>query len=119
MLVSPTIPVINKVVQEATVGKGSKLVGKVKSVIDKDVEAFITYQIMLKQYLGDISKYNDSLEKCFSIIIGQCSPAMEQSLTANAKFAAIKSSSNSIALIKLLEQICFHYQSHEYPPLGA
>ena len=44
---------------------------------------------------------------------------MEQSLAANDKFTAIKSASNSIALIRMLEQICFNYQLHEYPPLGA
>ena len=110
---------INKVVQVATEGENSRLIGEVQSVIDKEGEGFIVYQIRLKQYLSDIGKYNADLEKCFSIIIGQCSPAMEQSLAANNKFEGIKSASNSIALIKILEHICFNYQSHEYPPLGA
>ena len=69
---------------------------------------------MIEQYLSDIRKYNADLEKSFSITIGQCSPAMEQSLAANNKFEGIKSTSNSIALIKILEQICFNYQLHEY-----
>ena len=31
----------------------------------------------------------------------------------------MKEKSSSIELIKILERICYNYQSHEYPPLGV
>ena len=70
MLVCPSPPMTTKVFQEASVGDNSTLIGKESSIVDRDGPAFITYQILLKQYLGDISKYNDDLEKCFGVIIG-------------------------------------------------
>ena len=60
---------IEKVVQVATFGKNSKPVGKVRSVLDKDSKTLITYQNKVKQYIGDVAKYKDSIEKCFSTII--------------------------------------------------
>ena len=93
----------------AILGSDSKLVGQVRSVLDRDGEAFITYQIELKQYVGDVAKYKDNLEKCFSTIIGQCSPAIEQSLESQDKFKDVKEKSDSVELIKMLEQICYNY----------
>jgi len=51
--------------------------------------------------------------------MGQCDPAMEQSLIGQDDFAIIKSPSDSIALMKMLERICYNYQSHECPPLES
>ena len=69
MLMKPSAPMKDKVIQVASYGDDSKLTGEVQSVVDKDGEKFITYQIQLKQYLADISKYNENLERCFGIII--------------------------------------------------
>ena len=44
---------------------------------------------------------------------------MEQSLESYSGCKVVKEESNSIDLIKMLERICYNYQSHEYPPLGA
>jgi len=75
--VQPTPPKITKIVQEASAGKNSVMTGVSKEVVDKDSEDYVIYQIKLKQYISDTSKYTDNLEKCFSEIIGQCSPGME------------------------------------------
>ena len=53
------------------------------------------------------------------MITGQCSPTVEQSLEADDTYADVKEKSDSIALIKLLEKICYNYRAHEYTPLGA
>lgn len=79
----------------------------------------MVYQINLKQYVNDMSKYDNNLEKCYSIIIGQCSLAIKQDLEADRSFLPVELVSDSIGLIKILERICYSYQSHEYPPLGA
>ena len=118
-ITKPKPPMINKVVQEASLGDDSKMIGVNRSVIDKDGEEYMMYQISLKQYVTDLSMYNDNLEKCYSVIIGQCSPAIEQDLEGDDSFPPIKLASDSIGLIKILERICYSYQSHEYPPLGA
>ena len=56
LLIKSTAQMIEKVVQIATEGENSKLIGMLKGVLDKDGEAFITYQMELKQYIGDIAK---------------------------------------------------------------
>ena len=88
-------------------------------VIDKDGEPYLMYQIELKQYIGDLTKYNDSLEKHFSEILGKCSPAMEQSLESDKAYKNIMEDSDSIGLIKMIECICYNYQSREFPLLGV
>ena len=72
LLIKPRPPMINKVVQFATMGEDSVLVGREVSVIDKDCEEYIEYQLYLKQYMTDLTKFNDNLEKCYSLLIGQC-----------------------------------------------
>ena len=44
---------------------------------------------------------------------------MEQALSGVKSFETIKEEADSIELLKTIEQICYHYQPHEYPPLGA
>ena len=66
-----------------------------------------------------MSKYTDNLKKLFSEIIGQCITGMEQSLEGLSTYASIDDTSDSIALMKILERTCYSYQSHEYPPLEA
>ena len=112
-IVKPKPPMISKIIQEATEGEDSRMMGIMKTVIDKDGEEYIMYQMQLKQYVSDLARYEDNLEKCYSVIIGQCSPSIEQDLEADASFLTIKIASDSVGLIKLLERICYSYQSHE------
>ena len=119
LLTKPKAPKVKKIVQVGSIGDNSVLTGEEKEVVDTDSENFLEYQLQLKQYVSDKSKYTDDLQKCFSMIIGQCSPAVEQNLEADDSYAAIKESSNSIELIKLLEKICYSYMAHEFIPLGA
>ena len=90
-----------------------------KKVIDKDCKEYVEYQLEMKQYVSDKAKYHNDLQKCFNIIMGQCSPAIEQDLKAQPTYKGIKDKSDSISLLKMLETICYNYQSHEYGPLGA
>ena len=119
LLTKPKAPMTTKVVQVATIGEDSKMVGKEVVVIDKDGEEYVEYQINLKQYMTDLNKFNSDLIKIFSLLIGQCSPSMEQSLAGEKEFSIIKEKSESIPLIKMIERICYNYQSHEFAPLGG
>ena len=71
-------------------GADSKLVGVSMTVIEKDSEDYLEYQVELKQYITDKSKYRESVHKCFNIIIGQCSRSMEQNLEADDIFKGLK-----------------------------
>ena len=93
--------------------------GVERDVLDREGIDFVEYQIDLKQYKSDKTIYNENLQKCFTIIMGQCSPSMEPALESEVMFEGMKEKSDSILLIKLLEIICYSYQSHEYAPLGA
>ena len=104
-IVKPNPPMVIKNFQEATLGEDSKMKGVAKRVIDKDGEDYAIYQIKLKKYINDLSKYDENLEKCYSVIIGQCSSAIEQTLEGDDKFMSIKLASDSIGIIRILERI--------------
>ena len=88
-------------------------------MIDNDGEEWVIYQLKLKKYIDRTTKLDDELQQIYNIIIGQCSPGIEQSLAAVKDFDTIKEEADSIKLLKTIEQICYNYQPHEYPPLGA
>jgi len=118
MLTKPPAPMIDKVVQVATLGDDSKLRGEIQSVINKDGEEYITYQIELKQYINDVAKYRHNLENV-SVSSWDSVTLLWSNPSSDRMIATIKSSSDSIALMKILERIFYNYQSHEYPPLGS
>ena len=119
LLIKPTPPKVEKIVQEPTAGDASVMKGVKKEVIDTDSEDYLEYSLELKNYVSEKAKYNDNLQQCFSMIISQCSPAVEQNLEAEDTYANIKAQSDSIELIKLLEKLCYNYRAHEFKPLGA
>jgi len=83
------------------------------------LQRFFEYQHELKKYIDNKAKYHEDIQKCFTIIIGQCSPDIEQLLTTEESYDTIKNMYDSIGLIKLLEKVCYSYHAHEYTPLGA
>ena len=115
----PSAPMTTMIRQFATPGDDSQMVGREVAVMDRDSEAFYEYQLKLKQYLSDVNKYEENLETCYSILLGQCSPAVEQALEGDKSFKVIRSTSNSISLLKLIECIAYNYQPHEYGPLAG
>ena len=74
-----------------------------KTVVDKESEDYLEYQVELKQFIVDKAKFRDDIHKCFYIIMGQCSPAVEQNLEAEEVFEELKNKSNSIELIMELD----------------
>ena len=119
ILVKPKSPMTTKIIQFTTVGENSILEGREVNVVDKDCEEFTEYQINLKQYISDVENFHSDLEKCFSLLPGQCSPSMEQTLAGEKDYQTIKEQSDSIGLIKMIERVCYNYQLHEYAPLGG
>ena len=59
--------------------------------MDKDSEDYLEYQVELKQYMTDKIKYRDDVHKWFNIIVGKCSPTVEQYLEAEETFNDFKS----------------------------
>jgi len=88
-------------------------------ILDQDGEVWVIYQIKLKKYINRITKIEDDLQQIYNIIIGQCSPGTEQALSSIKGFQNIKKEAESIKLLKVIEQVCYNYQPHEYPPLGT
>ena len=119
LITRPTAPTVKKIVQEATKGKDSKMVGVEKEVLDRDSDKFYEYQEEMKRYVSDKTHYNRDMQNCFHVIIGQCSPAILQNLESEETYDDIKRSSDSIELMKLIEKMCYNYKPHEYSPLGA
>ena len=63
-----------------------KVMGKPRSVLDKEWDTFVLYQFELKQYTEDTSEFNGNLEKYYSLLIGYRSPWMEQNLARETYF---------------------------------
>ena len=76
------------------------------------------YQLRLKRYVDRSGKLEDNLQQAYDIIIGQCSPTMEQALTSDKGFTSIEENADAATLLKFTEQICYNFQPHEYPPLS-
>ena len=114
----PKALMIKIVKQFATVGSNSMMVGREVKVMDRESEVFFDYQLTLKQYMFDIAIYSNTLETCYSILLIKCSLVMDQALESKKNFENIKASSDSIALIKLIGQISYNYQSYQYGSLA-
>ena len=56
--------------QFATEGDYSKMIRREVYVMDRDSEAFYGYQLKLKQYLSDMNRYEETLETCYSLMLG-------------------------------------------------
>ena len=80
----------SKVIQFVTVGENSVLEGREVNVVDKDCEEFTDYQMNLKQYISDVANFHSGLEKCFSLLLGQCSLSMKQTLAGEKDSWTIK-----------------------------
>ena len=72
------------------------------------------YEMLLKQYMRNLDKLNTDIDNCYSLFIGQYSPATEQALTDAKNFKSIQELYNSIGQLKLLEKICYNYQSYKF-----
>ena len=87
-------------------------------MLDKDGEDWIMYQLQMKKYICRTTKLDDDIQQIFNIVLGQCSSSIEQTLSIVKGYKLMKDEADSIKLIKTIEQICYNYQPHEYPPLG-
>lgn len=65
------------------------------------------------------TKIDDDIQQIFNIVLGQYNSGMKQALSAVKGYKLTKKEADSINFIKTIEQICYNYQPHEYPPLGA
>lgn len=90
-----------------------------KTVLGKDGEEWLIYQLTLKKYIDCKIKLDDDIQQIFNIVLGKFSPGMEQALAAVKDYKLMKEEADSIKLLKNIEQICYNYQPHEYPPPGA
>ena len=88
-------------VQEAILGNNNKMIVVTQIFIDKDGGEYMTYHINLKQYVINPIKYDNNLEKFYSVIIRKYSPLIEQDFEADDSFLAIKLASDLIGLIKI------------------
>ena len=88
-------------------------------MLDKDGEDWIMYQLQMKKYIDRTTKLDEDIQQIFNIVLGQCNPSMEQALSTVKGYRLTKEEEDSIKLIEMIEQICYNYQPHEYPPLGA
>ena len=62
------------------------MIGVKREVIDKESEAYLEYQLELKQCIFNRSQYRSDLQQCFSMILKQCSPAVERNLEGDESY---------------------------------
>ena len=88
----PTAPMVTKVMQAGDVKKYGeyKVMGESRLVLDRDREDFVMYQFEVKQYTEYNNKVSGETERCYILLIGQCSPSMEHTLYRDKDFKKIK-----------------------------
>jgi len=67
---NPKVSMIRIIKQFSAIGTDSKMEGREVEVMDRESEAFFEYQLTLKQHLFDMSSYSNTLEICYSILLG-------------------------------------------------
>ena len=60
------------------------------TVMDRECEEFIEYQIEIKKYVDRKNKLKDDIKEIFNIVYGQCSPGIQQKLEADSDFKNTK-----------------------------
>ena len=90
MLVKPSAPKKTIVVEAKNSNDAIREINFDREAVDKYSEDFFDYQHELKNHIDNKTMYNDDLQRCFIIIMGQYSPDIEQLLKAEKIFATIK-----------------------------
>lgn len=76
-------------------------------VLDKDVEECVIYQLTLNKYIDRAIKLDNDIQQIFNIVLGLCSPEMEQAPAVVAN--VMKEEADSIKLLNIIDQICYNY----------
>ena len=92
--------------------------GETRLVLNRDGEAFALYQFDMNQYIEDTSNFNGNLKKWYRLPIEKCGSSMDRTLLGDKNFKQIKETSDSIGLFKVIEKVCYNYQSHNFALLG-
>ena len=79
----------------------------------KKGDTWAEYQLRLKKYVDRASKLEDDLQQIYNIVIGWCSPGMDQALATDKDFNQIQKEVDSISLLNLIKQVCYNYQPHK------
>ena len=77
LLKKPTASKTKVKVEEEDPNDATKKIMVEKEIVDKDSEDFYEYTHELKKYVDNKLKYDDDIQRCFTIIMGQCSPDIE------------------------------------------
>ena len=112
LLTKPVAPMNTLMTSSIDPNNATKTINTPVTQIDNYIKDFYEYQHELKNYIKSKVKYNYSLTKCFTIIIRQCSPDIEQLLKSEETYGSLKNTYDSIGLMKLLEKVCYSYHAH-------
>ena len=95
------------VVETEDLNDSKKIITTTKIEIDKDSEVFFEYQSELQEYIDRECNYNEDTQKHFTIVLGQCSPDIEELLKLEATYNESNTKYDSIGLMKLVEKLCY------------
>ena len=83
------------------------------SEIDKMILTRLVDEFVKKQ-----SAYQQNKEVMFSVVLGQCPPAMKTKLIGESTYKDIKARSDVVGLLLLIRAAAYEYESQRYPHLA-
>ena len=74
----------------------------------------LVYDAKVKEIVKKEIKQEEDTEKLYSVVWGQCTPAMKAKLKALKEYEAIKDELNTIELLKEIKKLCYNFQEKNY-----
>jgi hypothetical protein len=72
----------------------------------------------LDSYIKRKAMLEDSIQKAYSLIIGQCTDLLQGKLKQQAQWTRISEDQDAIALISLIKSITFRFEDQKFLPLA-
>ena len=66
------------------------------------------------EYVKQITHLHENIKTLYSLVWGQCTDIMRQTLEAHATFAGVSGTGDGIGLLKAIKSIAFQFQSQKY-----
>ena len=112
-------PVIYPQPPQTTEREITKADGSVETVQEYDYGEKLIYESKVKELIKKDMKIDSDLEAMYSVVWGQCTQGMQASIKTQETYDNIKSTMNTIELLKIIKKICYNFQEVKYSPASV
>ena len=77
------------------------------------------WDLEYKAYMARSTRLRTNCEKLFSLLLGQCTPAMKAKLESRATWEAMKDDYKVVDLLEAIREVTYKYEGHKNPYLST